>query len=77
MKKMTSKIGEVAKASRTLPRIEESIKEAQVGFFRCFEKRGWKLMSVWFCRLRWMLLRSTLRLTRPNIMLLGVWTTYG
>ncbi|EDR03919.1 uncharacterized protein LACBIDRAFT_306584 [Laccaria bicolor S238N-H82] len=30
---MTSKIGEVAKASRRLPRIEESIKDAQVGFF--------------------------------------------
>jgi len=31
---MTSKIGEVAKASRRLPRSEESIREAQVGFFR-------------------------------------------
>ena len=37
---MTSKIGEVAKASRRLPKIEESIKDAQVGFFCSFEKRG-------------------------------------
>ena len=31
---MTSQIGEVPKASRRLPRIWESVKEAQVGFFR-------------------------------------------
>ena len=43
---MTSKIGEVAKASRRLPKIEESIKDAQVGFFRSFEEGGWKLMGV-------------------------------
>ena len=46
--KKNKKIEEVAKASRRLPRIEGSIEEAQVGFFRWFEKRGWKLMWVWF-----------------------------
>ena len=60
--------------AEALARYQEAAKETQVGFFRCFEKRGWKLMSVWFCRVRWMLLRSMLRLTRPSIMLSGVWT---
>jgi len=51
---MTSKIGEVAKASRRLPKIEESIKEAQVGFSRwgCVERvnaDGWFVESVGCC----------------------------
>ena len=55
-------------------RYQEAAKETQVGFFRCFEKRGWKLMLVWFCRGCWMLLRSMLWLTRLSIMLSRVWT---